>query len=187
MRGRRTAKLLTLLAVLGVLVLAAGCGTTSSVDEPVTPSDDGSEASAEGAKAGIGDTLKVAGMDTTLEITLSDSKRVKAVTSYGMEMSPAAYGVKLTIKNIGDALYDDSVLNCAALVDAKDETHEPYIGMSEKSGKPMKGLLDSIKVGPGDKRTGWVFFEMTRKQKPRQLQFTADSGFGPEVGEWILK
>ncbi len=186
-----TRKLLLVAVLLVALIFAASCGTTTSVDTPTTPSDESQEAAGDEApgpaKAGMGDTLSIAGAETNLEVTLSGSKRVKAVKSYGMEMSPAAYGVKLTIKNVGDVLYEDSVLNCAVLIDAKDQSHDAYIGMVSKSGSPMSGLLDNVKIAPGDKRSGWLFYEMTPKEKPRKLQFTADSGFGPQVGEWLLK
>ena len=51
----------------------------------------------------------------------------------------------------------------------------------------LDGLLAAVKIAPGDKRSGWVFFALKRRQQPRLLQFTADSGFGREVGEWSLK
>ena len=51
----------------------------------------------------------------------------------------------------------------------------------------LAGSLDSVKISPGDVRSGWVYFAMKPSAKPRMLQFTADSGFGPEVGEWSLE
>ena len=181
-------RILLIVAALAALAFVAGCGTTTSDDTPVAPSSEqpASDQSAD-QKAGVGDTLAIAGNDSQLEVTVLKTKRVPAVTMYGSEMSPAALGVQMTIKNVGSTVYDDSVSNCAVLIDAKDQSHNVYFGMVTKSGDPVSGVLESVKISPGDKRTGWVFFDMTKKQKPRTLQFTAESGFGPEVGEWSLQ
>lgn len=176
--------LLTAFAVFMVAIVI-GCGTTTSDSEPVAPSSE--EPAAEEQAAGIGDTLSIAGNEAKLEVTLVKTKRVKAVKLYGSEMSPAAYAVQMTIKNVGDTVYDDSVSNCAVLIDTKDQSHNAEFGMVTKSGDPVPGMLESVKIAPGDKRSGWVFFAMKPSQKARTLQYTAESGFGPEVGEWSLQ
>jgi hypothetical protein len=178
--------LLMLAALTALAIAAVGCGTTSSTNEPVQPSAS-TAAEAPADAAGLGDTLAIDATDTKLEVTASQDKRVKAVKLYGSEMSPAAYGVKMTVRNVGDTLYDDSVSNCCVVIDTKDQTHAVNFVMVDKSGKPLTGILESVKIAPGDKRSGWVFFDMKPSAKPRTLQFTADSGFGPQVGEWSLQ
>lgn len=81
--------LLTLVAAAALAATMAACGTTSSTDTPVAPSTT-EPAAAKAETAGLGDTLAIAGMETQLEVTASQDKRVKAVKLYGSEMSPAA-------------------------------------------------------------------------------------------------
>lgn len=173
------------MAAIAVSLAVVACGTETTTSEPVTP-DDGGTTPAK-AKAGVGDTLSIAGNDSKLEVTLLKTKRVAAVKVYGTEMSPTAYGVQLRIKNVGDKVYDDSVSNCAVLVDKKDQTHNAEFMMVDKGGDTLSGMLESVKISPGDQRSGWVYFGMKPSQRPRTLQYTAESGFGPEVGEWSLR
>lgn len=173
------------LAAIVVSLLAVACGTETVTSEPVTPADGGTSPAK--ATAGVGDTLKIAGNDSELEVTLTKTKRLPAAKAYGMEIHPALYGTQLTVKNVGNKVYDDSISNCVVLVDTKDQSHNAEIAVSDESGNTLAGTLESVKIAPGDKRSGWVFFALKPKTKARTLQFTADSGFGPEVGEWSLR
>ena len=136
----------------------------------------------------MGDTLNVNGNGgDKLAVTLVGTKRMPAAKAYGTVLHPALYGVNLTVKNLGTSVYDDSITNCVTVVDAKDQSHSTEFEVSGASGAPINGLLDSVKIAPGDKRSGWVFVDMPKKTAPRTLQFTADSGMGPQVGEWTLR
>jgi hypothetical protein len=46
--------------------------------------------------------------------------------------------------------------------------------------------LGSPKIQPGDQRLGWITFEVPLRARLRMFQFTLNSGFGPETGEWTL-
>jgi uncharacterized protein YceK len=168
--------------VIVTLVIVVGCGTVSTSTKPVKPDNTKAKAS----QAGVGDTLQIAGNDSKLAVTLSHTKRLPAASMYGTQVHPALYAVELTVKNLGGKVYDDSVTNCVTLVDTKDQGHDADFAVSDANGNMLAGQLDTVKIAPGDKRSGWVFFDLKAKQTPRTLQFTADSGFGPVVGEWSL-
>lgn len=174
---------------LCVTALAAAaltaCGTTTSTTTPVQTKSAGATPAA--VKATVGDTLNITGNGSDkLAVTLVGTKRLPEVKAYGTVMHPALYGVNLTVKNLGTAVYDDSITNCVTVVDAKDQSHSAEIAVSGSSGATLTGLLDSVKIAPGDRRSGWVFVDMPKKTPARTLQFTADSGMGPQVGEWTL-
>jgi hypothetical protein len=89
----------------------------------------------------------------------------------------------LAVKNTGTSVYNDSPANGTVVIDKDDQpydvgdfsfvfTHEPDLG--------------SPTIRPGDRRQGWMTFAIPEKTKLRTLQFTLDSGFGPETGEWNL-
>ena len=48
------------------------------------------------------------------------------------------------------------------------------------------GIGSSVKIAPGDKRVGYISFEVPDGTKLTQFQFTLDSGFGPDTGQWEL-
>ncbi len=180
------AKIIVLVVALAaLLMIAAGCGTTSSKTEP--SNDEGAKGSAAPPSATVGSTLQLKGIDEEITVKLVATKRLPAASAYGEEMHPALYGVKLTVTNIGENVYDDSISNCVVLIDAKDQSHNPESCVADANMNILPGQLESVKIRTGDKRTGWVFFPLKKTEKPRAFQFTPSSGCGEEVGEWLLK
>jgi hypothetical protein len=41
-----------------------------------------------------------------------------------------------------------------------------------------------VKIAPGSKRAGCLTFEIPKTANPGVFQFTLDSGFADETGEW---
>jgi hypothetical protein len=138
-------------------------------------------------KAGVGDRLNIAGNDARLEVTLEGTKRLPAAKADGVEVHPALFGTQLTIKNVGDRFYDDAVSLCAVLADARGQSHNAEFATSDESSSMPDDTLEAVRIAPGDERSGWVYFALGPEQEPRSLRFTAESGFGPDVGEWSLK
>ena len=167
-------------AVLLLALLLAGCGTESA---KTTPAASGS---ASPSLATVGDTLTVRGTDRSLAVTLVSTMRMP---SYRLDSlrQPALFGAKLTVKNLGTTVYQDSIILCTTLVDGKDQTLHPEVAVFAKNGGPPPTMLANVNISPGDKRSGWVFFVLPIKQKPRLLQFCGNGGGGPEVGEWVLR
>jgi hypothetical protein len=72
-------------------------------------------------------------------------------------------------------------LNGSALIDAQDqEWTEPALGSA------LKPDFVCLKIRSGDKRVGYVSFEVPKKARLRTFQFGTESGFGPEAGKWSL-
>jgi hypothetical protein len=179
----RKATLIAALAVIGILGLTA-CGTETAKTDPVkSPGTSGAQA----AKAGIGDTLELKDSMAQLQVTVTAAKRLPALSAYGTQVHPALYGVQITVKNLGSKVYDDSVTNGVALIDAKDQSHDPEFMVSDANGNELPGQIDQVKIRPGDRRSGWVFFALGKKLKARSFQLTPSSGFGEQVGEWSLR
>lgn len=190
-------RLIALVTVALAVLAVAGCGTTEVADSPDSvgdgnlsgatsaPASDGSGDVAQG-KATIGDTITLQGIEGTLiEITVKGTKRMPALSSYGMELHGPLYGVRLRIKNVGESVYEDSVSNCVALIDKKGETLPASFAPSDEDGI-LAGTLESVKIAPGSFRQGWTWFDVKKSQKPALFQYTPDSGFGETVGEWEL-
>lgn len=77
--------------------------------------------------------------------------------------------------------FSDSPTNGAYLIDADGQQFDADI--TSPVGPSFGG---SSKIASGDSRTGFITFELPKNAKPATLQFTLDSGFGPETDEWEL-
>ena len=136
--------------------------------------------------AGIGDTITLATQEdyvnsqpaTQLEVTLL---KVTYKVPLGEFDSPAENGryfaVMLRITNVGEGVYSDSPSNGAAVVNRAGNQFDASM-MMEKA----PSLPSGMKLRPGASRTGWLTFDVAGKVTT--FQFTPDSGFGPETGEW---
>lgn len=185
-----------LLVTLGLLVTA--CGTTEAVNEPATPPPDTASPSAASPVAAspsaspeaatVGDAQSLETMDGgVVSVKLIATKRLPRVESYGIEMHPALFGVRLSLTNEGDSVYSDAVETCVTLIDAKGNAHEAVVPpISGKNANEIPGSLSLVKIAPGKKRSGWVYFKGGKALKPAQLQYTPDYGVGTQVGEWQL-
>jgi hypothetical protein len=176
--------LLTLL--LGLLM---GCGTTSVVTEPNADAG-GGEPAATQPQASVGDAITLSADDgTSIDLTVVATKRVSKAVSYGTELHPALFAVKLTIANNGTTVYDECVANCAVLIDTDDQSVEPESMVVDANLKTLPGAMDvsDLKVRPGDRRTGWVFFAFPRASKARSFQYTPQSGWSDTMAEWSLR
>lgn len=178
-----------LVLAAAVLLGAAACGTTSVDTEPAAEEPAASQpaATVSEQKATVGDTLAISGDESSLRVTLVATKRLPSLTSYGYEVHPALYGVRLTIKNVGSMVYDDRMGNCLVLIDGKDQTVALEYSIMDENSDVLPGQLEEVKIAPEDKRSGWVFFPLPKNQRARMLQFTPESGTGPEVGERVLR
>ena len=89
-------------------------------------------------------------------------------------------------KNSGGMVYDDEIGNCVILVDAQGRRHAAELVVQADSGIILAALA-RVYLDPGEKTSGWVYYALKPNQKPRTLKFTADSGYGPDVGKWSLR
>lgn len=91
-------------------------------------------------------------------------------------------GVQLRLMNVGNVTYSDSASNGAQLITNTDEQagSDPFAvgGNCEDPGH--------LNISPGDTRVLCLPFEMPAAQRGRTFQFTLDSGFADQTGEWSL-
>jgi hypothetical protein len=114
------------------------------------------------------------------------AKRLPAVNADGGQAQPALYGVFVVVKNVGDGVYSDSIPACCVLIDNSNVSHEAKFPVIGVNGQRLSGLLDSVVINPGEASSGWVYFALAPQQHVRMLQFTADSGDGPQSGQWSV-
>jgi hypothetical protein len=189
-----------LLASAALFAAVTGCGTTvvktvgitetQTVEapppaEPPPPQASGSSSQAS-RLARLGTAIVLHGNDD------GEAMKVKLlavqdpfVPTGEFAMQPEAgqrfVAVKVALTNVGSTVYDDSPSNGMALIDTADQqyTDEAFEGMNPDIGSPT--------IASGDRRVGWITMSVAKAADLKKMQFTLDSGFGPEAGEWLLR
>ncbi len=154
----------------------AGCGDDRR--EPETRAHHDPGAPEEARTARVGDSITVEDLDgTPLEVTLVGIE--DPVTSDNQFIQPDAgnrfVGVRLRIRNQGDAPYDDPPSNGAAVVDGQDVEWDGNVFEAKEPS------LGTVTIAPGDSREGWISFEVGTAPL-RTFQWATDSGFGNTGG-----
>lgn len=190
----------TLLAVGAVAVLAAGCGSTITKTVTGGPEKGGAEQTGTGTgpskpppavppndnapkEATIGSTLPLEGFgDLQMKVKVLDYLDPATGGEFDTPESGARFvGVKLRLTNTGQKPFDDSPGNGAKLITNTDEEADATItlgGTCESA--------SSVKIAPGDSRVVCIPFEVPKAQKGVEFQFTLDSGFADDTGQWKL-
>jgi hypothetical protein len=91
--------------------------------------------------------------------------------------------IDLVLRNTGSSPYNDSPGNGAELIDTQDRGYTEAFNESPS----CHHLGSSVRLASGAKRAGCLVFEVKKDAKPALFQFTMDSGFADETGEWVLR
>jgi hypothetical protein len=119
-------------------------------------------------------------MDVTVTKVISHAQPADEFSSPGA--GKRFYAVQFKLANTGSAAYSDSPSNGAAVVDADgqsyDSTFSSVAGCQEFPG--------TENIAAGDTGLGCVTFEVPTGAKITKVQFTLDSGMGPDTAQWAV-
>lgn len=139
------------------------------------------------APATVGQSITLHGMDDGTQLAVTMVKWVdpaKGADEYTVPDSGKRFvAVQVSIVNTGKSVYDDSPTNGLQIADDKSQRFDS--DFNEVSAGPA--MASEIKLAPGDKAVGYVNFQVPKTSKVTRIQFTADSGFANETGEWTVK
>ncbi|MER5863839.1 DUF4352 domain-containing protein [Kitasatospora sp. NPDC002040] len=191
---RRAALLLTAgLVVLGATACTDTDPAVSTEAKPAaTAPADGSKAPDAGkskdaakAPAKIGDTIALKG---ALPESTADVTAVKLVDNAegADEFNKPADGkrfvaVQFRIKATGKG-YNDSPSNSAKLIDAQGQAFNTSLSDT----KAGQSFAAGTTIATGESGLGFLTFEVPADAKLDKVQFTLDSGFAPQTGQWKL-
>jgi hypothetical protein len=173
---------------MGVIVsamLLAACAEQSITQHPAENTQgNGQQEEQQADPARIGDAITLAGNSNKLEMEVKPIKLVYPARPPDRFTKPSKgkvfAAIQLELRNVGSVNYNDSPANGAILVDSKGQQYTASIlGLQPDLGAP--------KIAPADQRLGYITFEVPNGTTLRLFQFTLDSGFGPETGEWLVK
>lgn len=169
-------------AVLSGAVFVGGSGAPAAAHQPAP------HATAPGSgKVKIGDTLTLHGMKDNEKITVT-LRQWRAPAVGADEFNKPSPGKKwvaaqVELKNTGSAEYSDSPTNGMQVADSQGQHFDTWIGAELAAGP----TLDSgVKLSKGEKALGWAVFQVPSNSRIVTMQFTMDSGFADQTGEWKL-
>ncbi|MDA8321024.1 MAG: DUF4352 domain-containing protein [Actinomycetota bacterium] len=179
MRG--TAVALAAAAAAGFL--AAGCSATGHTVTTSTSTAKPASVS-HPATARVGGTLTITGMSSGEKMAV---KLVRVITdAHGSDQFNTPdkgnrfVAVQFQLTDSGSSAYSDSPDNSAAVIDSKGQTYESDI--STVAG--CQSFPGSLNIPVGGTRLGCVVFQVPKTAKITGVQFTLDSGMGPDTGQW---
>jgi hypothetical protein len=143
-------------------------------------------AEADQGLASVGDTITLHGYEDGEQIAVTVTRLYDpagAEQYFGPRRGRKYVAVDVVLKNTGAKAYNDSPANGATLLDTDD--HGYTDNLSETTS--CQAIGSSVKIAPGSKRAGCLTFEIPKNAKPKVFQFTLDSGFADETGEWQLR
>ena len=195
-RRRRRGR--TVLAVLGgiaglfvivivVAVVAASGNHTITTGQAGATSSGTASAKASGAPAQVGSAITLTGNNTGEQVAVTVVQVVTdAQPATDLDDPPSGdrlYAVQFRLHDTGSAAYSDSPSNGAAVVDSAGQSYQS--GIEDAAG--CQAFPGTENIAPGSSGLGCVVFEVPVSAKITQVQFTLDSGFGPQTGQWDVR
>lgn len=205
---RRTA----ILVGVGTFVLGAGVGaasrsskTTTTTDShpivtitsappsapPATPSaaqaaHSSTSKAQTAAAAKVGGTIASSGMKDDEKLSVTLVKFADPATSSDKYLQPDSgkryVAVQLRITNTATTAYSDSPTNGATLIDASGQQYQLTFA-DVTLGQSFNG---EVRLSPGASALGVMAFEVPTDEKIATFQFTLDSGFADQTGQWQI-
>lgn len=192
MHARARAAALATIAALSLTACSAGSTVTSTPKASVSASKDATtdapveKTPAAPKAAKVGDTIALKGtedgskLDVTVVKTVDPAKPSDEFTA--PEDGNRWIGVQFQLVNTGAKAYSDSPGNGTQIADAQGQQFTSTF--ADISAGPS--MANSVNLKPGAKALGWVVFEVPKASKGATVQFTMDSGFADQTGEWKL-
>jgi hypothetical protein len=179
-------------AGLVIIIIAVAVANSSGHTVQTAGSAPSGSASAGPAKpsgaapktAGIGSAITLSGNDSGEQMSVTVTKVITDAQP-GDEFSSAPagdrlYAVQFRLGDTGSAAYSDSPSNSAAVVDSAGQSYQSALDNAVGC-VSFPGLEN---IAPGASGLGCIVFEVPQSAKITEAQFTLDSGFASQTGQW---
>jgi hypothetical protein len=134
--------------------------------------------------AGIGSAITLSGNDSGEQMSVTVTKVITDAQP-GDEISGAPsgdrlYAVQFRLRDTGSAAYSDAPSNGAAVVDSSGQSYQSALD----NAAGCQSFPGSENIASGASGLGCIVFEVPEAAKITEVQFTLDSGMGPQTGRW---
>jgi hypothetical protein len=171
------------LVVIGISV-AANSGHSVKTSGAVTG---GSGSGAAAKTAGIGSAITLTGNSPGEQVAVTVTKTIATATPAdefsGASAGKRLYAVQFRLKNTGSAAYSDAPSNGAAVTDSAGQSYDAQVA-GNAAGCPSFAAPENIAAGASG--LGCIVFEIPEAAKITRVQFTLNSGMGPDTGQWTV-
>lgn len=177
------------LAVIIIAVAVANSGGHTVQTAGSTTSGSGSAGTGKAAgsaqkTAGIGSAITQSGNDSGEQMSVTVTKVITdAQPSDEFSAAPAGdrlYAVQFRLRDTGSAAYSDAPSNGAAVVDSSGQSYQSALDNAAS----CASFPGSENIASGASGLGCIVFEVPASAKITEVQFTLDSGMGPQTGQW---
>lgn len=187
-RGKRHAgrKILgVLIAVVAAAIIGGVIASNSGhqVKTAGSPAGTGGKPAASAARTGTAITLSGNGSGEQMAVTV-----VKTIgnAKAGNDLIPVPardrlYAVQFRLSDTGSAAYSDAPSNGAAVTDSRGQSYQA--GLADTA-EGCQAFSAPENIAPGTTGLGCIVFEVPKSAKITGVQFTLDSGMGPQTGQW---
>lgn len=197
-RRRRHPVRNTLIAASAVVVavIIAAAAAQSGTGHTVTSAGSSATATASGkaaastaartrtAPARIGSSITLAGNSSGEQMAVTVVKVVRHGQPASEAEAPDAgnrlFAVQFRLADTGTAAYSDAPSNGAVVVDSAGQSYQS--SLSDVTG--CQSFPGTENIAAGSTGLGCVVFEVPARVSVVKVQFTLDSGMGPQTGQW---
>jgi len=158
-------------------------GTSSSnTGTDTTGSGGGGAAKTQTATTGTAITLSGnnSGEQMSVTVTKVISNAQPGDEFSGPPTGDRLYAVQFRLRDTGSAAYSDAPSNGAAVVDSAGQSYQSALDTAAG----CQSFPGSENIAPGASGLGCIVFEVPESAKIVAVQFTLDSGMGPQTGQW---
>jgi Domain of unknown function (DUF4352) len=176
--------------IVAIIVVAA-IASAGSPDHTVTtgqaaasPSVSASKTAKPGVAAKVGSTITLAGIDSGERMAVTVTKiyrHAQPASSFDdPDTGDRLVAVQFRLADAGSAAYSDSPSNGAEVVDASGQSYQSAI----ENAANCPSFPGTENIAPGASGLGCIVFEVPQAAVITEVQFTLDSGMGPQTGQW---
>lgn len=173
--------------IIAVSIANSGGHTVSTTGTGSSGGDgtSGGAAAKSPQTARIGSAITLTGNSSGEQMTVAVTKII-TTASPGDEFTSAPagdrlYAVQFRLRDTGPAAYSDAPSNGAAVVDSVGQSYQAGLADTAAGCTPFPA---SENIAPGSSGLGCIVFEVPEAAKIVSVQFTLDSGLGPQTGQW---
>jgi len=176
--------------IIGVIAGIAGTSshtvTTGQTAAAPAPSTAAASPSSP-AIARVGSPITLAGNDDGEKMAVTVTRIIShagpATDIDTPQQGDRLYAVQFRLADTGSTAYSDAPSNGAAVVDSAGQSYQA--SLSDAAG--CVSFPGTEMIAAGDTGLGCVVFEVPAGAKITKVQFTLDSGFGPQTGQWDVR
>jgi Domain of unknown function (DUF4352) len=168
-----------------VIVIAVAANSGHTVQTAGSAADTGSAGGTAPKSAGIGSAITLSGNTSGEQMAVTVVKAISSAQP-GDEFTSAPagdrlYAVQFRLRDTGSAAYSDAPSNGAAVVDSSGQSYQSALADTAAGCTSFPG---NENIAPGSSGLGCIVFEVPKAAKIVSVQFTLDSGMGPQTGQW---